>query len=195
MSPAPLPAPDLATDRLVLRHWRVDDLAPLFALNAHPEVARLLANVPDRAASDAWAERAERLLTEDGLGPWAVATKEGVFVGAVGLRRVRVEDVPRLPFAPAVEVLWRVDPRHQGRGFATEAAAAALRHGFDAAGLAEIVAFTANDNLASRRVMTKLGMRRDADADFLHPALPVDHPLARHVLYRVRSAEFLAPDA
>jgi RimJ/RimL family protein N-acetyltransferase len=50
-------------------------------------------------------------------------------------------------------------PAHQGRGYATEAARAALRDGFERSGAEEIVAFTWTANLASLRVMEKLGMR------------------------------------
>ena len=67
-----------------------------------------------------------------------------------------------------------------------EAADAALDYGFGALGLEEIVAFTAVGNLASRRLMERLGMRYDEGADFDHPALKVDHPLTPHVLYRLR---------
>ena len=57
---------------------------------------------------------------------------------------------------------------------------------FGALGLNDLVAFTAEWNQPSRRVMEKIGMTRDPDGDFLHPALPPDHKLARHVLYRIR---------
>jgi RimJ/RimL family protein N-acetyltransferase len=50
-------------------------------------------------------------------------------------------------------------PAHQGRGYATEAARAALRDGFERSGAEEIVAFTWTENLASLRVMEKLRMR------------------------------------
>ena len=52
-------------------------------------------------------------------------------------------------------------------------------------GLHEIVSFTAKENHASRRVMEKIGMKRDPSDDFNHPLLPVGHHLRRHVLYRL----------
>jgi len=57
-----------------------------------------------------------------------------------------------------------------------------------ARGLDKIVAFTVPANLASRRVMEKLGMTRDPaeDFDFVHPRRRLLHPLRRHVLYRLR---------
>jgi len=77
-----------------------------------------------------------------------------------------------------------------GQGYATEAARGWLDHGFRALGLAEIVSFAVVANARSRAVMERLGMRRDAAGDFDHPALPVDSPLRRHVLYRLKREEW-----
>ena len=84
-----------------------------------------------------------------------------------------------------MEVGWRLAAAHWRRGYATEAARAAVRQGFDEVGLAEIVSFTAEGNLPSRRVMERIGMTHDPADDFDHPALP-GHRLERHVLYRLR---------
>jgi len=98
--------------------------------------------------------------------------------------------VPRwtAPFTPCVEIGWRLAAAHWGRGYASEAAAAALDHGFGALGLAEIVAFTLPRNHRSRAVMQRLGMRRSAADDFDHPGVPAGHPMVRHVLYRIDAA-------
>ena len=66
-------------------------------------------------------------------------------------------------FAPETyEIGWVVGRPHQGRGYATEAALALLDHGFSRLGLHRIIATCETDNLASVRVMEKLGMRREA---------------------------------
>ena len=106
------------------------------------------------------------------------------YIGVVGLSHVRFA----LPFAPAVEAAWRLARAHWGKGYAAEAARAAIDDGFGRLGLDEIVAFTVPANKASRRVMERLGMTRDPaeDFDFDHPRLPPGHPLRRHVLYRLR---------
>jgi RimJ/RimL family protein N-acetyltransferase len=52
--------------------------------------------------------------------------------------------------------------------------------------LQEIVSFTAAGNHRSRRVMERIGMRRDLGGDFNHPRVPEGHALRRHVLYRKR---------
>jgi len=61
-----------------------------------------------------------------------------------------------------------------------------VRFAFETLGREEIVAMTAPANQRSRRVMEKLGMRRDPADDFDHPRIPEGHPLRRTVLYRLR---------
>ncbi len=105
-------------------------------------------------------------LAEEGRGLWALEVVGGApFVGVCGLHRTRAP----VPCAPAVEVGWRLDPAHWGHGYATEAAAASLRHGFEEAGLPEIVSITAAINLRSQAVMERIGLHRALEADFDHP--------------------------
>jgi RimJ/RimL family protein N-acetyltransferase len=91
-----------------------------------------------------------------------------------------------------VEIGWRLAAEYWGRGLATEGARAALRFGFERLKMSEIVSFTVPENGASRRVMEKLGMTRDAADDFDHPLLAEGHPLRRHVLYRISNCRFVA---
>jgi RimJ/RimL family protein N-acetyltransferase len=173
----------LQTARLQLRLWRDADLQPFAALNADPQVMAHFVSPLDRAASDAMVVRMCKHFQRHGLGMWAVERREdGSFVGAVGLLVVSFE----AHFAPCVEVGWRLSRAHWGQGYATEAARAALRHGFGACGLEEIVAFTVAGNARSRAVMDRLGMTRDPADDFDHPGVPEGHNLRRHVLYRMR---------
>ena len=74
------------------------------------------------------------------------------------------------------------------KGYATEAARAVLAFGFDELSLAEIVSFTSVANARSRRVMERIGMKRDAAGDFEHPNVPEGNPLRPHVLYRLQAA-------
>jgi RimJ/RimL family protein N-acetyltransferase len=85
-----------------------------------------------------------------------------------------------------VEVVWRIGRPWWGQGFATEAARAAISEVFEVHGVGEVVAVTAVGNAPSIRVMEKLGMTRDPAEDFDHPEVPAGHPLARHVLYRLK---------
>lgn len=173
---------ELSTARLRLRAWRDSDLAPFAALNADLAVFEYLPGPLSRAESDAVAARIRAHFERSGFGLWAVEVP-GVtpFAGFIGL------SIPAFAahFTPCVEVGWRLARAHWGAGYATEGARAALQCGFEELGLSEIVSFTVPANERSRAVMERLGMRRDPADDFDHPGLPADHPLLRHVLYRV----------
>lgn len=179
----------LTTERLILRPWRDGDLDPFAAMNADP---RVMAHFPaplDRRASDALAGRIRGLIDRFGFGLWAVEVP-GVtgFAGFVGLNPVP-ED---LPFAPAMEVGWRLAAEHWGRGYATEGARAALDLAFGRLELAEVVSFTVPSNRRSIAVMERLGLTRDTAGDFEHTAMPQGHPLRPHVLYRIDRAGWTA---
>lgn len=175
----------LQTPRLRLRAWRDEDLAPFAAINADPEVARYLPSTLNRDESDAFAERIRARMDEDGFGFWAAERLDhpaSPFIGFIGLSRPRFE----ADFTPCVEIGWRLDRAHWGIGLASEGAQALLHCALTELRLSEVVAFSAVENLASRRVMEKIGMQRDPAEDFDHPSLPPGHPLKRHVLYRKR---------
>jgi RimJ/RimL family protein N-acetyltransferase len=184
-------SPTIFTHRLHLREWRDEDLPAFAALNADPRVMEFLPKLLDRAASDALAARIREKLTERGFGLWAVAVP-GVadFIGFVGLSVPAFE----ADFTPCVEIGWRLAFEHWGRGYAAEAARAALDYGFGRLALDEILSFTVPANLRSRGVMERIGMTRTTDDDFDHPALPDGHPLRAHVLYRAVRPACCHPD-
>jgi RimJ/RimL family protein N-acetyltransferase len=165
-----------------LREWKDADFEPFAEMNADPEVMRYFLAPLTRSASADTFDLIRGEIAQRGWGVWAVDV-EGSFAGMVGLH---VPEWP-LPFSPCVEVLWRLRKEFWGRGIAYAAARQAVDHGFTKAGLAEIVSFTTPPNLRSIRLMERLGFERDHQADFDHPAVPVGHPLRRHVLYRKSS--------
>ena len=172
----------LRTERLILRPWRDEDLDAFAAMSADPEVTRYLWPM-DRARSGEWIGRQKAHEREHGFCFWAVEIP-GVlpFAGAVGLAAM----APIYPFAPAVEIGWRLARAAWGKGYAEEAARACLDWGF-ARGVPEIVAFTVPANTRSWGLMERLGMTRDLDGDFDHPRIKAGHPLRRHILYRLSS--------
>ncbi len=90
-----------------------------------------------------------------------------------------------------VEIGWRLAFEHWGLGYASEAAWTALRGAFDRLALEEVVAFTTETNTPSQKVMQAIGMHYDPEADFEHPNLAADHPLRKHVLYRISRDQWL----
>jgi RimJ/RimL family protein N-acetyltransferase len=175
--------PELRTSRLLLRRWREGDLDAFAAMNADPAVMEHFPAMMSRGGTWGMVENFEAGFERDGYGLWAVeVSATGALAGFVGLNPVS----EAMPFAPAVEVGWRLGREHWGQGIAREAAEASLDHGFGVLDLSEIVALTAVGNLRSRRLMERLGMRYDESADFDHPALEAGHPLTPHVLYRLQ---------
>ena len=170
------------TGRLLLRGWRDEDLAPFAAMNADARVmkhhpAHLTAN-----KSDAFAERIQKGIDENGFGLFAVEVKASQsFIGYTGLSQAEFA----APFTPAVEIGWRLAFDASGHGYASEAATVCLAHGFSEGGLDEIVSFASVNNRRSIVVMERIGMSRCPDDDFEHPDLPAGHPLRRHVFYRI----------
>jgi RimJ/RimL family protein N-acetyltransferase len=180
------PSQTLTTERLVLRRWHSADRAPFAEMNADPHVMEFFPELLAREQSDALAERADSLFDAFGFGLFAVEVKNGApFIGFVGLSPFSTDDPLPLPFAPGVEIGWRLARHAWGQGFATEAARACLQLGFEA-GLDEIVSFTSVLNARSQSVMRNIGMRHDPADDFAHPRLSEDDPLRPHVLYRAR---------
>ncbi|MFN8060370.1 MAG: GNAT family N-acetyltransferase [Vicinamibacterales bacterium] len=176
------------TPRLVLRSWLPADREPFAALNADARVMRYMPALLTRAESDAFADRIEAHLEEHGYGLFAAELRTtGGFVGFIGL------SVPSFAasFMPTVEIGWRLAADCWNRGLATEGAEAVRDAAMDRLDLDEIVSFTVPENLASRRVMEKIGFTHDPADDFEHPRLPSGHPLRRHVLYRLRRSEWL----
>lgn len=171
---------EIETPRLVLRQWLAADRKPFADMNAHAQVTRYLLPMTARE-SDALADRLAAGIDEHGWGFWAVeAPGVAPFIGFVGIKAL----APSLPFAPGVEIGWRLARPFWGKGYASEAAQAALRVGFEQVGLSEIVSFTVLENERSRAVKRRLGMVEDP-LHFAHPALPDGHPLQTHVLYRL----------
>ena len=180
--------PEVRTSRLLLRGWRDADQEPFAAMNADPEVREHFpGGAMTRVESDALIERFLARWNDEGHAPWAVERLgDGTFLGFIGLLSIHFD----APFTPAVEVGWRLARSAWGHGYATEGGRAALRWGFETLGLDEIVSFTTPGNTRSRAVMERLGMTRDAAGDFDHPLIAEGHPLRRHVLYRLRRADW-----
>jgi RimJ/RimL family protein N-acetyltransferase len=176
----------LTTERLLLRRWRETDRIPFREMNADPRVMEFMPELLASDASDALIGRLEDHFNHYGFGLFAVDLRHEPdpaqrFVGFIGLSVPSFEAA----FMPTVEIGWRLAAEHWGEGLATEAAHAVVQHAFETIGLRDLVSFTVPQNLRSRRVMEKLGMSHDPAEDFDHPRLPEDHPLRRHVLYRL----------
>lgn len=147
--------PALNTERLFLRPRSLKDIEALVMIHGDPEVMRYIGDGYVRDAASERVSLMEGLAKPlpSGLGVWSVfarSDKDGL-LGSTFL-------VP-LPDTDLIEIGWRFRRDAWGQGFATEAAAAILRHGFETLGLDEIVAVVYLQNVRSIGVMEKLGLK------------------------------------
>jgi len=178
-----MPAPMIETARTILRPWHDADVDEWVRMCANPRVMEFFPSVEDRPTAEAGAKRVRGRLEDRGYGWWVLEVKDVLpFAGVIVL-----QDVPGdWPFCPAREVGWRLVPEVWGNGYATEGADAALDYAFTCLLWPEVVAMTARINVRSQRVMQRLGMTNDSADDFELTIVPPDHPIRRHVLYRLR---------
>lgn len=152
----------IETERLRLRPWRETDRVPLAAMHADAEVMADYRRLVAATESDAKLDRYQNAIDTLGFGRWALEDRAGRFLGYVGV----MPNLPDHPRAPGHEVGWRLVRAAWGRGYATEAARAALADVFTRVGLAEVVSYTAPDNLRSQAVMARLALTRRPELDF-----------------------------
>ena len=180
---------ELESARLLMRQWRDADLDVFADMCADERVMKYFPGLLSRLESAGVIGRIRGHFAEFGFGLWSLERKDtGDFIGFTGLSTVSLD----AHFTPAVEIGWRLAHDHWGLGFASEAAWTALRCGFGKLELEEVVAFTAELNVPSEKVMQAIGMCRDAEGDFDYPGLPEGHALRRQRLYRITREQWQA---
>jgi RimJ/RimL family protein N-acetyltransferase len=151
----------LRTRRLSIRPLSAADAADVYAVLAAPEVTRRWNGAPPRdlTAAGEWAARLADMQRRLGYAQWRVSERgTGRLIGIVGLQP--------LDGGPEVELTYALVPSAWGRGFATEASAAALRYGFDEVGLVRVLGIVNGENLAALAVLRKLGLRELGEAEY-----------------------------
>ena len=149
-------APTLETPRLILRGWRVEDLEPYAEMLADPGTARFITRWGEPyARAQVWSEMAFLIGHWQMLGHGLFVVEEratGAFLGRVGSLAP--------PTWPGFEIAWGLARHATGKGYAQEAARAAIDWAFETFALDRIVSIIHPDNLASQRVATRVGERR-----------------------------------
>ncbi|HZW03262.1 MAG TPA: GNAT family N-acetyltransferase [Anaerolineaceae bacterium] len=142
----------IETTRLVIRRFEAQDCEALYAYLSNPAVYRFEPGEPVslEAARKMTLERAQ------GSDYWAVVLRPtGLLVGHLYFKQV----------APAALLTWELgyifNPQFQGQGYASESASALVRYAFEQMGVHRVVAHCNPENVASWRVMEKIGMRRE----------------------------------
>jgi ribosomal-protein-alanine N-acetyltransferase len=143
----------LETKRLVLRTWTLDDDAAAFKIWGDAKVMQFVGKpfegieVARRALGNAVAAQEKY-----GFCLWAAVEKSSeAIIGCCGFH----------PYgdASALELAYHFIPSSWGRGYATEAATACVKYGFEKLEAPQIVAFTHPDNAASERVLERIDMK------------------------------------
>jgi len=146
----------LETERLILRIWRLDDAPALFEVCGNAEVMRYIGTgKPYETIEQAneflrWATAYQE---ENGFCRWAILLKENhEIIGSCGFARPHGTE--------EIELGYLLGRKFWGKGLATEAAAACLNYGFEKLEFREIIALTDLENVASHRVLEKIGFLR-----------------------------------
>jgi RimJ/RimL family protein N-acetyltransferase len=148
----------IATPRLMMRPFAIDDVDDLHRLWIDPGVRKFLWDdqIIPRETAVAVVESSIYSFVNHGFGFWTICfNNDPALIGFGGLRHFTADGAD----ASEVEILYGVAPGHWGKGVATEAAGAVLRYGFEERKLAHIYAGADPPNVASFRVIEKLGMK------------------------------------
>ena len=144
------------TDRLILRELAMDDVDDLFEMDSDPKVHKYLGNNPvkTREESEKIMENILQQYREEGIGRWAIIEKEsGEFLGWSGLKH----EHKLRPGKSYYDLGYRLKRKYWGKGFASEAARASMVYGFETMNLEWIGACASTNNLASNKIIQKLG--------------------------------------
>ncbi len=141
------------TPRLLIRSLQLSDATPLAAIWADPQVTQFMGGPRDHA-------EVKRLVEQDAQSPdppeidlWPVVEKSsGMVVGDCGLIEKEVDGQNE------VELVYVLERRSWGMGYATEAASAIMRYAFEELGLTRLISLIDPRNAPSERVALKLGM-------------------------------------
>jgi RimJ/RimL family protein N-acetyltransferase len=172
--------PTLATERLILRPFRESDLDAYTAMLQAPAVRASLHLPDDIGREQAFSQMAGWLGMWQlrGTGQWALQEKEtGAFVGRAG------SHWPERADWPGIEIGWTLLPEHWGKGYATEAGAAARDHVFAYHDVDAIYSVILPANTASQAVARRLGFTPWEERTFkFFPSKP-------HMIWRLQRAE------
>jgi RimJ/RimL family protein N-acetyltransferase len=163
----------LETERCGLRRFTLDDRDWFRDLYADPDVTRYLGGVKNAAQADALFDA--RIIAyydeHPGFGIWMTEEKAtGTRLGFHLLNHIQGESIIQVGYS-LTKAAW-------GRGVATEMAAAVLRYGFVTLALPTIAGMTSLGNVASQRVLEKIGLERRGERAFAHPAYAAEGPMA-----------------
>jgi [ribosomal protein S5]-alanine N-acetyltransferase len=150
------------SSRLMLREFKETDLDNLIGIFGDPEVMKFsITGVKSKDDVRRLIDSARRLSARDGLAQWAVILKEtGALIGECGILSQSIDGKGEY------ELTYRFAKSHWGQGYATEAAVACCKYGFDVKSLPRLISIIEAENQGSIRVAERAGMAYEAEAIF-----------------------------
>ena len=174
----------ISTERLGLRKWIEQDIRPFAEMNNDVDVMKYFPKVLTEQETFEIVQRINLHFDKNNCGLFAVEHKlTKQFIGLTGFAIPSFETF----FTPCVEIGWRYKKEAWGQGFATEAAGACLKYGFETLQFDKVFSFTSTINLNSEKVMKKIGMNKVGE--FEHPKIEVTNILCKHVLYEIKQSK------
>ena len=174
----------IETARLRLRPCREDDKDAFATILNTPAMMAQIGGVKSRAEVDALIDKRIADQARDGFSYWAVEKRDdGALVGTCGARRAR--NYPGTPVDGLHEIGWRIAEAAWRQGYAREAAEATLAWTWANTAAPSVAAWTTIGNATSWRLMERLGMSRQPELDFRHPARAPDDPQGALIVYTV----------
>jgi RimJ/RimL family protein N-acetyltransferase len=178
----------IVTERLIIRRYTHDDISDVLGLASHPSFGWLISQ-KTRVTEEDVREYIDRQISyqpfeKDVVFELAVERQDdGRVIGLLGMiRRDHLQG----------EIGWGLGVEYRGQGYATEAARGLVDYGFSSLGLHRIYANTDNDNIASWRVMERLGMRREG---LLREAVYKEGKWVDRCIYGMLRDEWRGPEA
>jgi [ribosomal protein S5]-alanine N-acetyltransferase len=177
----------LSTERLGLRRWIDTDVQPFIDMNKDADIMKYFPKTLTDTETMEMIERIKLHFSKNNFGLFAVENKSTKqFLGFTGFSMPAFSSF----FTPCIEIGWRFNKEVWRHGFATEAASACIKYGFENLGFDKIVSFTSIINTGSEKVMKKIGMEYVADFD--HPKIEKSSAICRHVLYEIEKKNWMA---
>jgi RimJ/RimL family protein N-acetyltransferase len=162
------------TNRLILRTEAEGDIDRWLKVMNTPAVTRHLGGVVERHEIEARFARKAASIAKHGFGFWHVQTKaDGLLIGHAGMATIDSKEAGPILNA-AIQIGWGIADSHWRQGYAIEAALAVIELGFTRFGQEILYAQTSENNLASWRLMEKLGMKRVPALDYVDPGYPAE---------------------
>jgi RimJ/RimL family protein N-acetyltransferase len=162
----------LETERLILRTEAEGDYAFWLEHMNSQAVLRHLGGVKEPHEVEAMFARNAADIARHGFGFWILQIKaDATPIGKAGLALIDTKCAPE-PLQGAVQIGWSLRPDYWRKGLAMEAALALFELGFTRFGIAKIFGQTSQSNIASWRMMERLGMQRRPDLEYTDPDYP-----------------------